>query len=553
MTARRLRAPATDGGLLVDPPGAEARGLAAANAERLSTWDYDVQGRLATRLRGHARREVVGLAREFLRRHGLGDDRPAPGPDESDPAHVPLIVTGHQPELFHPGVWVKNFAAAGLARSCGGLALNLIVDNDIPKDSSIRVPTVRDGPLRTVPVEFDEWQGEIPYEDWNVRDEAMFASFPDRVREVLGDAVAGPLLDDFWRRATRRRGEASAVGMRFSLARREVEASWGVKNLELPLGLLCQTDSFLWFASHLIAQLPRYQEVHNASLDEYRAAHHIRSRHHPVAALTRTDDWLEAPFWIWRAGRARRRAHQAPQRARVVDLRIAGEDEVLVSLPLTPDGEACCAVERLRELTAASIRLRTRALTTTMFARFFLGDLFIHGIGGAKYDELGDEIARRFFGIDPPDFLTMSLTLWLDLPHDAVNRDDLALADRELRDLTFNPDRHLHEPYPDDLRTYINGKREAMAGPTASRRDRIARAVAIRRYNEAMQPWVEDLRAEVNSRRHAIRAGLRSSRIARNREFASVLHPGPRLQHVLRDIEGALASGAGASRANPGV
>ena len=31
-----------------------------------------------------------------------------------------------------------------------------------------------------------------------------------------------------------------------------------------------------------------------------------------------------------------------------------------------------------------------------------LSDLFIHGIGGAKYDELTDEIIRRFFGIEPP-------------------------------------------------------------------------------------------------------------------------------------------------------
>jgi hypothetical protein len=550
MTARRLRAPATDGGLLVDPPGAEARSLAATNADRLSTWDYDVQGRPATRLRALARREIVGLAREFLRRHGLGEAPSVSGAFAPDPEHVPLIVTGHQPELFHPGVWVKNFAASGIARSTGGVTLNLIVDNDIPKDSSIRVPTVRDGQLRTVPVEFDEWQGEIPYEDGKVGDEALFSSFPDRVHEVLGNTVADPLVDDLWPRVIRRRGEAAA-GIRFSLARREIEASWGLSNLELPLGLLCQTDSFLWFASHLIAQLPRYQEVHNACLAEYRAAHHIRSRHHPVAALTRSDDWLEAPFWIWRAGQPRRRALLARQRDRVVELRIAGEDASLVSLPLTPGGEACCAVERLRGLAADSIRLRTRALTTTMFARFFLGDLFIHGIGGAKYDELGDEIARRFFGCEPPGFLTMSLTLWLDLPTHPVTRDDLAEVDRILRDLTFNPERHLHEPYPEPLRNYINGKREAMAGPTTSRRERVARALALRRYNEAMQPWVSEMRAETNSRKRAIRAALRSNRIARSREFASVLHSGARLQRVLRDIEEALASGGAANPAGP--
>ena len=97
-------------------------------------------------------------------------------------------------------------------------------------------------------------------------------------------------------------------------------------------------------------------------------------------------------------------------------LRIAGEDDPLIELPLSADREACCAVERLAELAGRSVRLRTRALTTTMFCRYLLGDLFIHGIGGAKYDELGDSIARRFFAINPPGFLTLSLTLWLGLP-----------------------------------------------------------------------------------------------------------------------------------------
>jgi hypothetical protein len=552
MTARRLRAPATDGGLLIDPPWGEVLGLVGTNTERLSGWDYDVQGRRASRLRPQARREVLGLARDFLRRHGLGDFPTPAGSTDAGAVDVPLIVTGHQPELFHPGVWVKNFATAAIAQACGGFALNLIVDNDIPKASSIRVPAVRDGQLRTVPVDFDEWQGEIPYEDWKVGDESLFSSFADRVREVLGDSVPDPLIDDFWPRAIQRREDVDAVGLRFSLARREIEASWGVSNLELPLGLLCQTDSFLWFASHLIAQLPPFQEVHNTCLARYRAVHRIRSRHHPVADLGRVDDWLEAPFWVWRGGRPRRRALLARRRARVVDLRIAGEDEILVSLPLTPDGEACCAVERLRDLAAGSIRLRTRALTTTMFARLFLGDLFIHGIGGAKYDELGDQITRDFFGFEPPGFLTLSLTLRLGLPTEPVTRDDLTAVGRDIRDLSFNPDRHLDEPYPEELRNLINEKRAAIAGPVTSRRERVARATSIRRLNDSMQPWVSAMRADLMSRRPAIRAGLRSNRIAGNREFASVLHSESRLRHVLWGIGSALKSESDDRKAGPG-
>ena len=335
----------------------------------------------------------------------------------------------------------------------------------------------------------------------------------------------------------RRRGEVDAVGLRFSLARREIEAAWGVTNLELPLGLLCQTDSFLWFASHLIAQLSRYQQIHNACLAEYRAAHHIRSRHHPVAALTGQDEWLEAPFWAWRPSRKpRRRALLARRRGPTVELRIAGEDEILASLPLSPDGEACCAVERLRDLAARSVRLRTRALTTTMFARLFLGDLFIHGIGGAKYDELGDEVTRRFLGFEPPAYLALSMTLHLGLPIDPATLDDLAAVERQLRDLTFNPHGQLHEPYPDELRNLINARRSAVEGPVTSRRERVARAMVIRRTNEAMQPWVEGMRSNLAMRRQTRRAAVRSNRIARNRDFASVLHSASRLEQVLGSI-----------------
>ena len=167
----------------------------------------------------------------------------------------------------------------------------------------------------------------------------------------------GPLIDDYWPRVLNRRGEAATHGMRFSLARRELEASWGVANLEVPLSEVCQTDGFFWFVSHLLAQLPRYRQVHNDALDEYRAAHGIRSKNHPVAALRRQGEWLEAPFWVWRGGQPRRRALLVRQRSREMDLRIAGEDEVLLELPLAPEREACCAVERLRELAGRSVRL----------------------------------------------------------------------------------------------------------------------------------------------------------------------------------------------------
>ena len=54
------------------------------------------------------------------------------------------------------------------------------------------------------------------------------------------------------------------------------------------------------------------------------------------------------------------------------------------------------------EVEEAGISLAPKAVTLTLFARVFLADLFLHGVGGARYDEVTDGIMRRMYGIEPP-------------------------------------------------------------------------------------------------------------------------------------------------------
>ena len=162
-------------------------------------------------------------------------------------------------------------------------------------------------------MEFDLWKGEQPYEDLEVHDEALFASFGERVRQVLGGAIADPLIDDFWPRAVRQAKQQRTLGMRIAVARRELESHWGVSNLEIPLSEVCSTEGFFWFACHLLAHLPRFQQIHNAALAEYRTVYGIRSKNHPVAALGVQGEWREAPFWVWRQGQPRRRPLLVPR------------------------------------------------------------------------------------------------------------------------------------------------------------------------------------------------------------------------------------------------
>src|SRR5690606_17436002 len=113
-------------------------------------------------------------------------------------------------------------------------------------------------------------------------------------------------------------------------------------------------------------------------------------------------------------------------------------------LPLSPSMDACCAVEVLRTLPDQGVRFRTRALTTTLFARLFLAGLFVHGLGGAKYDEMTDRIIARFFGVPVPEYATVSASMYLPFapPFDETPDDERRLL-AQLRDLEQNPQRHL--------------------------------------------------------------------------------------------------------------
>jgi hypothetical protein len=117
--------------------------------------------------------------------------------------------------------------------------------------------------------------------------------------------------------------------------------------------------------------------------------------------------------------------------------------EAWPELPAGPHLDPAALVREWQGLERRGFKIRSRALTNTLFARFFLADLFIHGIGGARYDELTDEIARQFYGVAPPRYMVLSATLLLPLQTFPVRPVERQRLGREIRDVYYNPQRHL--------------------------------------------------------------------------------------------------------------
>jgi hypothetical protein len=514
--ASPLRAPSENGGVLAQPPLHATGNLLCANSRIL--------GDLA-HVRRQACSEAAAAAREYLRQSG------EPLLDFSPDAADGLILAGHQPELFHPGVWVKNFALNGLARRHGRIPLNLVVDNDTLKIPGLRVPAMPgpdelDGAPRLASVLFDRWTGEVPYEEREVADRTLFGSFAERVSALMQDWPLEPILPDLWAHVCRRLQQTPLLGECLAAARRECERAWGCHNLELPLSALCRTPSFHRFAAGILRDLPRFHGLYNAAVHNYRRRFGIRSRHHPVPDLAAQDGWFEAPFWGWKS--------QSRRRGRLFARSLGGRIELRADAERWPDLPAGDALDpelagAFGALEGRGYKVRSRALMTTLYSRLFLADLFLHGIGGAKYDELTDDLIRRFYRREPPAYLTVSATLWLPVRHEPArellsHRRRLALL---RRDVHWNPQRHLDGlPAHDDLpRSLAAAKAEWIARPATTRAERRTRFEHLRNLTENLARPLAPREAELVRQVEELERERVGAAVLERRDYAFCLYP----------------------------
>ena len=519
-----VRAPRAHGGVLVHPSRELIAPLLAENlAIRAQAGDYDVQGQSLGELSQQARQALLSEARGYTAAYRDVED--AGGFD------APILVAGHQPQLFHAGVWFKNFALSALARRSRAHAVNLLIDNDIHRASSLRVPSDSPNGRHLNTLVYDQLTEAIPYEERSILDPATFASFGDRVQATLGDLVPDPLIRQLWPLAIDAARRSPNLGHCLGEARHRLEAQWDQQTLELPFSRVCRTPSFARFAAHLLAHLPRFQEVYNTSLAEYRHANRIRSRSHPVPDLATDGQWLEAPFWIWTT--------QTPHRQRMFvrdcgeGLEISDLRGVRFPLAISPDTDADRGVEQWMDQAALGVKLRPRALITTMYARLVLGDLFLHGIGGGKYDHLTDLIVRRFFGLQPPHYLMISATALLFEDRTESLQWQIRGLRQLLRDLRFHPERHV-VPSEETVRL-AREKSACIALPILSGQGR-QRHHAIQRINAALQEHLAVSPQQAVAQLEAMSAALRREKTLATREFSFCLFSEKSLCPLLLDL-----------------
>ncbi len=496
-TETEFAIPEHSGDVLIVPPPTEIPGLLLE--ARARTWDQAaILGVPLAEFRLQARARALALAAEWT---GA----------VSPPSERPLILMGHQPVFFHPGVWFKFFLLTRLCAETNASGLHLIVDFDAPGPVSVTLPAVRERLVRVTEtlrdVHDDEPLEAVPAptpEEWD--------RFVEKVRADLGTLplrVLEECLDAFVQGAQAARRGARNLADFLARARRTYEARAGTPGyLELPVSLLADSREFRAFALHLLLRPEELRRSYNASLAEYRRAHHLRSAANPFADLTERDGRVETPFWVVRGGRrtdlfAARGDHH---------LVLGTAAETLATVPADPPG--------LDALAAAGLALRPKAMMLTMFSRLCLGDLFVHGVSGGRYDRVTDTMAVRVFGCRPVPYVVATATLHLPLDDEAQVTAERHMIERRLMDLRHNPDRHLGA-LSEAQRRLVEEKWALIRALEAMRAGRERRA-ATRRIREVNETLAGSLASEIAGL-EAQRAGLErrgdAEEAARYREY----------------------------------
>lgn len=521
-TAAQYRAPAQNGQILAIPELGDAVVAAQENQEQLQRASVLIASLPLPELRQIARRDIISRAAIWT--NSMTGQHLACA-ECSHHASL-LYVTGHQPQLAHPGVWAKNFAASGLATRSAGLGLNIIVDNDTVGTQAIRLPQGTFAEPIVEQVHFDCAQPQQPWEELKIHDRNLFESFAHRVVDRMRCWNIEPLIQSMWPTAVAASHESDSMVQALSACRILQERRWGGANLELPLSELCQTESFLIFVKHILDHFEEFHADYNRIVVEYRHENRIRNNRHPVPNLQVDGTALELPFWFWREGDVERGQLFARRDQSAITLLCRGE--VLCSAP------SDSLLDALQELQHQG-KLRTRALTTTLFSRLCLADLFIHGIGGAKYDEMTNSLMEDFFGIVPPRILVLSATLHLPVGQHEFSRNEVLQLKQKLRDHEFNADRYLSGTDVSKLRTRKQSLIEqhwkaqtADLSRTERARNRMGnrrRHIALKQVNLSLAELARDQVQKLKTELISAESKLNANSILNSREFSASLFP----------------------------
>lgn len=506
MEAVPFEPPAGPGAALVcSPPFELWQGVAEANAAAANGWPRSLR-----ELRRLAREETVEEARRFTAGMGLSM--------AADGGQGLIVMTGHQPILYHPGVWAKDFLVQRFADETGALGIDVVVDTDACSGVALRVPLVDDR-VSVLEVPLIPAHPGAAFAQVRMPDDAARRAFRDAGASAVSGLNAPELESRFSTFCDALEAAAAGAvtpGELITAARRRYEQAAATAYLEILASSQTRFGSFRAFAASILTDAARFRQLTNAELHAFRARTKTRSAAQPFPDLAEgVDGRIEAPFWLLESGR---------RLAVSVDGRggLYVEEDRIAELGATPDGAA-------EALADQDISLAPRALALTMFQRMFVADMFVHGTGGGRYDQVTDAVIRGFFGVEPPRYAVATLSMALPLVTHTVTDAEVSEVASRLHRLQHSPETLIHDAVLADDETreaaaeLARRKAGAVAAIAVAGADRKALGREIREVNERLAALLEPMRRDLEEESARLSAARDDHAVLTDRTYSFCL------------------------------
>ena len=527
--------------IFIKPAYEDIPGLISLNKERFKSYDFDINSIPFSGFREQVRSETLKKAGEYTEKIwslcsnlNISSTEKLSCINDSYAPDKDITETGHSPILAHPGVLIKHGLINSIAKKVNGIGVNMVVDNDACHDNCLSIPDINGMDSSVERIEFLSSLYNLAFEEIKYTDSTQLMSFKESVLKALHNPDMKRTFEDFINIVINLSGQTQQFSDLFTYARHAFLLRFGICNLEVPVSLISETEPFLNFFLHITANARSFVDIYNAKLREYRRLKKISSKANPLPDLMEKGYVVELPFWIWREGKSRKNLFASVANNRHIS--IICENRIVTHFDFGENCNSSGNLERLKDLINTGIKFRPKAIVNTMYSRMFFSDLFIHGIGGAKYDLVTDEIIREFFGVEPPAYATVSATLHLPYKPFNVSNDDVIALKHVIKDMDYNPDRYASGEIMEDagMESMVSEKKELIAREAHNSEERHRSFDRLRELNALMKEKIRPLIKEKEKEQEDLEKRLRYNSIVTNREYPFCIYPELMLRELFK-------------------
>lgn len=477
-----LEIPRGDGEYVFSPGNNSISSCLKRNRASLHQAEAKIAGRKLQTIRQSLRRKIIKLAAEYS---GV-----------KIPQNRGILATGHQPIFYHPGILIKELLLEQMVNEY--CCLNFSVDTDVASEISVKVPLKRRKHYLQHQLILIDNSQEIIFGKLNTPPVGNLKNFAQMILDRLethNAQIAKRTAKKFLDIAINMADVYENYRDWMTFSRRKF---LGSKYLNLPISEVWKKEEAKLFMADIVSKYQRFKTVYNRVLEDYQSQYGL----FPAAKLQDG----ELPFW---------KLSKKGYREKVYKNDLARDDAI-------------------KEKT-----LLPRAITLTLFCRLFLCDLFVHGVGGAKYDRATDRIIEDFYGIIPPTYAYISLTMHLPEPKPEVKITQVEKLEEGLKTFEENPKKYyrcpgIEEDVGTQIKTLTARKNELIKDLKSTSGEEKSKVIEkINEVESKLDLLLSDLKSDLRKELKNLKRELHNKEVIETREYPFFFFPKERIEQAV--------------------